>query len=379
MQSECTKLIESFFLIILIRLCHSINWIFPFPGKNYTKVYGISFSKTSYVYKTNPIPMKTIAISIPTPCHEDWGKMTPDAKGAFCASCQKSVYDFTNKSDEEIISVFEKKGKEKVCGRFAPAQLSRPIVSFGNASVSNSRLAKFVCALMLVFGAALFNGMEAFGQDIIIKGDVKREVLGKPSVCTTISRTELVKDSVEEVIVNEETIGDIEIEEDPIELLTGDTVIAETLPNDTLVIVEEPLDTVETIDTVEMINYIAGGISIVVIEPEEIIPTVEEPEEESIVTEETISLPVSEFDVSVSPNPSSGELLLSYELESIMPVKIDLFDLSGKLMKTLAQQTKQYPGKYNVSYSIADLPNGIYNVMIITGDRKVSKKVILMK
>ena len=57
--------------------------------------------------------MKTIAISIPKPCHEDWNKMTPDAKGAFCASCQKSVYDFSNKTDQEIISVFEKEEKGK--------------------------------------------------------------------------------------------------------------------------------------------------------------------------------------------------------------------------------------------------------------------------
>lgn len=323
--------------------------------------------------------MKTIAISIPTPCHEDWSKMTPDAKGAFCASCQKSVYDFTNKSDEEIISVFEKKGKEKVCGRFAPAQLSRPIVSFGNETFSNSRLAKFVCALMLVFGAALFNGMEAFGQNVNVKGDVRMEVLGKPSVCTTIPRAEIAKDTLKETAINDSAAVNPDIEME----LMGDVEMPEILneTDDTLVINEEPLDVVETKDTVQVeVMYIAGGISFIEIPAEEIVTPEEEiTEDDSIAENETMDLPVNEFEVSVSPNPSNGELLLSYELETILPVKIDLFDMSGKRMKTLAQQPKQYPGKYNVSYDITDLPNGIYTVMISAGDRKASKKIVLVK
>jgi hypothetical protein len=44
---------------------------------------------------------------IPNPCHEDWSKMSPTEKGAFCSSCQKEVYDFTNLSRKEIKSVVE--------------------------------------------------------------------------------------------------------------------------------------------------------------------------------------------------------------------------------------------------------------------------------
>jgi hypothetical protein len=41
-------------------------------------------------------------IHIPNPCHEDWSKMTPTEKGAFCSSCKKEVLDFTKSSNEEI-------------------------------------------------------------------------------------------------------------------------------------------------------------------------------------------------------------------------------------------------------------------------------------
>ena len=66
-----------------------------------------------------------INISIPTPCHEDWQKMTPLEKGKFCSSCQKQVHDFTKSSDSQILAVFDT--NENLCGRFLVSQLSRPI------------------------------------------------------------------------------------------------------------------------------------------------------------------------------------------------------------------------------------------------------------
>lgn len=44
-------------------------------------------------------------ITIPTPCHEDWSKMSPSERGRFCGSCKKEVHDFTGKSDEHVIAV----------------------------------------------------------------------------------------------------------------------------------------------------------------------------------------------------------------------------------------------------------------------------------
>lgn len=67
-----------------------------------------------------------IQISIPEPCHEGWQNMTPVEKGRFCASCQKTVLDFTHLSDNEIINLVSK--NDALCGRINVSQLNRNLI-----------------------------------------------------------------------------------------------------------------------------------------------------------------------------------------------------------------------------------------------------------
>ena len=64
-------------------------------------------------------------ISIPEPCHEDWNKMTPNEKGRFCDSCEKTIIDFSNYSKTELAKRIN--SGENMCGRFKPEQLNTPL------------------------------------------------------------------------------------------------------------------------------------------------------------------------------------------------------------------------------------------------------------
>ncbi len=70
---------------------------------------------------------KTLQLSIPEPCHEDWNKMTPTDKGRFCAACKKDVVDFTNMNNAQLVAFFRKKASSNVCGRFYNDQLNTDI------------------------------------------------------------------------------------------------------------------------------------------------------------------------------------------------------------------------------------------------------------
>jgi hypothetical protein len=69
---------------------------------------------------------KQIKLAIPTPCHEDWNTMTATESGKFCASCQKTVIDFSRMSDAEIIHYFSD-FKGETCGRLTDKQLNSVI------------------------------------------------------------------------------------------------------------------------------------------------------------------------------------------------------------------------------------------------------------
>ena len=87
-----------------------------------------------------------IQISIPEPCHEGWQNMTPVEKGRFCASCQKTVLDFTYLSDNEIINLVNK--NDDLCGRISTSQLNRNLIETKRTSNYFGYLATSVLAFL---------------------------------------------------------------------------------------------------------------------------------------------------------------------------------------------------------------------------------------
>lgn len=89
---------------------------------------------------------KTIKLSIPEPCHEDWGKMTATEKGKHCQVCSKEVVDFTHKTDEDIVAHVMK--NKNICGRFIPSQIDRELTL---ERKSGNNLAPIAASFLLPF------------------------------------------------------------------------------------------------------------------------------------------------------------------------------------------------------------------------------------
>ena len=64
-------------------------------------------------------------IIIPTPCHQNWDAMLPQAQGRHCNACSKIVIDFTTWHMQDILSYF--KSHKNTCGRFTETQLNTAI------------------------------------------------------------------------------------------------------------------------------------------------------------------------------------------------------------------------------------------------------------
>jgi hypothetical protein len=78
-----------------------------------------------------------------------------------------------------------------------------------------------------------------------------------------------------------------------------------------------------------------------------------------------------------NPNPSTGNIIIKYGLPEKNTVKLNLFDISGRLVKTI------YSGIQDKGYYIAnikdnELTKGVYFIRFKAGDYKNTKKLILL-
>ncbi|NJC27117.1 T9SS type A sorting domain-containing protein [Neolewinella antarctica] len=91
-----------------------------------------------------------LRISVPEPCHEDWAGMTPvdGSTARHCDSCAKNVVDFTGFSDAQL-AAFTKENNNKICGRFRPDQLGRPLRANRKSSYTPLKIAATAAGLLL--------------------------------------------------------------------------------------------------------------------------------------------------------------------------------------------------------------------------------------
>ena len=110
--------------------------------------------------------MNTYKLSIPTPCHESWEGMTPNAQGKFCSHCQKTVTDFTGMTAEQINTYMLLNTGKKVCGRFEKKQLENIVIQIpAKVMYSQTSFRKvFMLALLVVMGTTLLSCADDFGN-----------------------------------------------------------------------------------------------------------------------------------------------------------------------------------------------------------------------
>ncbi len=92
-------------------------------------------------------------------------------------------------------------------------------------------------------------------------------------------------------------------------------------------------------------------------------------EKKVIITEETITL-------NIAPNPFSTTTYLNLTLEKASPLSITIFDLSGRVVSNLLQDTFLETGEHRIEYSPKDLQNGVYLCVIKTDTAQKTVQLI---
>jgi len=82
--------------------------------------------------------------------------------------------------------------------------------------------------------------------------------------------------------------------------------------------------------------------------------------------------------LTVMPNPFSSYVTLRFNLTQTQKVSIRIFDSKGSLVKHFYEGERQ-PGPQSFSIDGSDLSNGIYFCELIVNDKRILRKLVLMK
>jgi len=78
------------------------------------------------------------------------------------------------------------------------------------------------------------------------------------------------------------------------------------------------------------------------------------------------------------PNPFNPATVIQYDLPEAGPVKLEVYNYLGQLMRTLVNE-RQAAGRYRVSFDAGHLASGIYLYQIRAGNKIAERKMLLIK
>jgi predicted acyl esterase len=109
------------------------------------------------------------------------------------------------------------------------------------------------------------------------------------------------------------------------------------------------------------------------------IPVIGTPAQEPVITDNNRNdLPVQYSLKQNYPNPFNPVTTIAYTLASTGNVKLVVYDIRGREVKTLVNEVQQQ-GSHLVSFNASDLASGVYFYRIISGSYSDIKKMILVK
>jgi hypothetical protein len=91
--------------------------------------------------------------------------MLPNAAGRHCAACQKTVVDFSQKTDAEILAILARAAGGETCGRFGADQLNRPLVPAATLT-ADRRWRTWLAAAVAAWGLREGSSLRADSQPL---------------------------------------------------------------------------------------------------------------------------------------------------------------------------------------------------------------------
>lgn len=289
-------------------------------------------------------------VGIQQACSEDWSKMTPTEKGAFCQQCAKQVHDFTDKSNYEIKRTLLEMKNQPICMRMTVGQeiaLNAEFEAWKQQNKNNFQHL-FIAALIIVFGLTLFS----------CEDEKDRKQISD----TQVALARIIEEPKEERAPEEKTVF-VEPQIKMIEIVNADPVW------ETVTVVEQEIEKDPEIEyDIERV-ILGGGYSYIdyVTYLEETVPEVE-------LDENGVPFP-TEYKAIAFPNPAVENTTLEVQFPEKGQTEINLYDLSGQLVQHL-HSGEVARGTFRKPIELFDLNPGVYLVIIQSAAFKETVRIV---
>ena len=304
-------------------------------------------------------------INIPEPCSEDWNAMTPSDKGAFCKKCALDVYDFTNKSGDEIREVLTVNIGSRVCGHINKTQLDQLNSDFSSWQMNDKRSFQraWIFTLFVVFGMTLFSCEEdeepvvdqfqEIGKTILTESELSSDTLE----IETLRGQVCVPENVEVHHVDDIGVNPQDVQSSIKGNMTYEEKVPTTLEN------KQPLFNYEE----EHQDYlIDGGMRMSSDFDEYLLETTYEPGSKDVSAQ-------PEMSGLVYPNPASNQTSLKLNMPNRGKGEIELIGLNGQKIRTI-HSGRLKKGENEFHIDLTALETGMYLVVIHSGEMKETIK-----
>jgi Secretion system C-terminal sorting domain len=302
-------------------------------------------------------------ISIPTPCNEDFDKMTPTARGAYCAVCSTNTFDFRALSNNDIYQIIDDNKDKHICGRFNKSQLeSLNGTGYTNWQNQTRRTfqSKFLLACVLVFGFTLFScETEKKSEESSVKIE---QIIEKIE-----SQSEQINQNIDLEISDIDLMDFVDIpEEEPAICLTtsGEVQVAGGIG----------------INQAEYMNdntqdYPLGGLVAFDDTQNDIdIKSIEIDSIQNVAISNPITVSSGVFGGKIYPNPTTDNSTLALEIETEGQFEIMLYNMNGQLVTNI-HSGHLVVGRQTFDLNMEDFTPGMYLVKVISQGQNETFKI----
>jgi hypothetical protein len=293
-------------------------------------------------------------INIPDPCKEDFSKMTPTERGAFCNKCQTDTFDFRHLSPNQINGIIKQHKGEHICGRFTKNQLDELNNGFLNWKNQSKPIfqSKFLLACVMVFGLTLFS----------CNSEDKAVIENMNTIEMTKNADPVLNFINKEFDLKDIDLLDFVVEEQILEPFLECGNLEEEIAGD-IAYTEEYKDHVQLAG---MIAYDPTYIDYVELELPDTV-------EESIL-EPPIEIDQRIFEASAYPNPTQINSTIALDIEKEGQFDIMMYNMNGQLIQNIHSGILS-EGRQQFEVEMYDLNSGMYIVKVISQGQEETLKI----